>query len=894
MTVETTGLPAVTDRRYSFMHDTFHPGQRWISESEPELGLGAITRVTDRRVTAVFGATGQMREYSRAHAPLRRVKFRSGDTIKDHSGSQFVVESVSERGGLIFYGFGPREVCETELSDSISFNKPEERLLAGQLDAPRVFDLRVAALEHQHRRRKSTVRGFVGGRIDLIPHQLYIASEVAGRLAPRVLLADEVGLGKTIEACLIVHRLILTGRAQRVLVIVPDSLVHQWFVELLRRFNLWFSIFDEERCQAIQILNPAQNPFLDDQLIVCSLNLFIKNERRAEQAVAAGWDIVVVDEAHHLAWSPEKVSPEYAFVETLGRKTPGLLLLTATPEQLGMASHFARLRLLDPDRFYDLHEFIKEEQQYQDVARRAENLLDVKTLNELLDRHGTGRVRFRNTRATITGFPRRVARLAPLEAHASKAPLLDWLASLLLSIEPDKVLLICRTQAKVSAIDAGLRQRIKNVKIAVFHEGLSLVQRDRNAAWFGEEHGARILICSEIGSEGRNFQFAHHLVLFDLPLDPELLEQRIGRLDRIGQTNEIQVHVPFVAGSGQEVLARWYHEGLNAFEKNLQGGSELLDRFGARVYELSQRFHKTEKTSRAKLSVLIEETKAAHMEITTRLQQGRDRLLELNSFRPEAAATLVDEIRRQDQEASLDEFMLSVFDHYSIHIDELALRTYRLGSAGVLADSFPGLPAEGLSVTADRQRALAREDVQFLTWDHPLVTGALDLVLGSEKGNSSFAHWPDAKTSGLYLEAIYVLECIAPPHLNVDRFLPPTPLRLLVDHQRMEIGITPRDLKSADQPEMPEDLLPDLLEGTYELATKRVAGIVDAARREMAAQLGHEIARLQELQKVNRTVRTEEIELLVEQRRALDEHLQNARLRLDAVRLIQRGVMSSD
>src|SRR5205085_10271824 len=129
--------------------------------------------------------------------------------------------------------------------------------------------------------------------------------------------------------------------------------------------------------------------------------------------------------------------------------------------------------------------------------------------------------------------------------------------------DPEKVLLICRTAETVAAIEAALRKRVR-IELGVFHEGLTLVQRDRNAAWFAEPEGARILLCSEIGSEGRNFQFAHHLVLFDLPVDPELLEQRIGRLDRIGQTTEIQVHVPFVAGSGLEVLVRWYHDALNA------------------------------------------------------------------------------------------------------------------------------------------------------------------------------------------------------------------------------------------------------------------------------------------------------------------------------------------
>ena len=294
------------------MLNTFQNGQRWISESEPELGLGLVRRVTARTVTIAFGASEETREYALDNAPLRRVRFRVGDALQSRAGNKLVVQSITERHGLVVYHGEGVALSETELSDALSFNKPEERLLAGQLDAPEVFDLRVAALEQQHRRRLSPVRGFVGGRIDLIPHQLFIASEVAGRLVPRVLLADEVGLGKTIEACLILHRLILTGRAQRVLILVPDSLVHQWFVELLRRFNLWFHIFDEDRCEALEATDPEVNPFLDDQLVLASIRLFTGNERRVQQALAAGWDLLVVDEAHHLGWSPEQVSPEYA------------------------------------------------------------------------------------------------------------------------------------------------------------------------------------------------------------------------------------------------------------------------------------------------------------------------------------------------------------------------------------------------------------------------------------------------------------------------------------------------------------------------------------------------------------------------------------------------------
>jgi ATP-dependent helicase HepA len=344
-------------------------------------------------------------------------------------------------------------------------------------------------------------------------------------------------------------------------------------------------------------------------------------------------------------------------------------------------------------------------------------------------------------------------------------------------------------------------------------------------------------------------------VLFDLPLDPELLEQRIGRLDRIGQKAEIDVYVPFVVGTGQEVLARWYHEGLNAFEVNLQGGRELLEQFGARVYELSQRFSKGGAKARLDLERLIEDTRAAHRDITARLHEGRDRLLELNSFRPAIAGSLVREIQEQDDNPLLDEFMLRVFDQYSIDVEEIAPRTYKLGSAGVFADSFPGLPAEGVTVTSDRKRALVREDVQFLTWDHPLVTGALDLLLGSEKGNCSLVESED----GLSMEAVYVLECVAPPHLHIDRFLPPTPVRGVVEGE---------DFRGAE-----------------EMARVQVASIVDAARAEMMKTLNQEIVRLEALRSVNPSVRPEEIELLKEHRRLLDVHLNGARLRLDALRV---------
>src|SRR6185437_2735686 len=233
----------------------------------------------------------------------------------------------------------------------------------------------------------------------------------AARRPPRVLLADEVGLGKTIEAGMIVARQLATGRAARVLLLLPDTLVYQWFVELLRRFNLSFAIYDEERCEALDLpldgATAPANPFEDEQLVIADFAFLEANPKRAQQLLDAPWDLLVVDEAHHLAWTPEAASPRYTLVERLAAKTPGVILLTATPEQLGRSGHFARLRLLDPQRYQDLDAYLAEAGRFEPLSHIAD---------KLMDGHGTGRAMFRNRRAGIGGFPKRVPQWQVLDA----------------------------------------------------------------------------------------------------------------------------------------------------------------------------------------------------------------------------------------------------------------------------------------------------------------------------------------------------------------------------------------------------------------------------------------------------------------------------------------------
>jgi len=944
----------------------FVPGQRWMSESEPELGLGTIGQTGGGRVQVEFTAAGETRTYAADQAPLKRVRFRAGDRIRTRAAKEFIVQEVVEQSGLLIYVGEKQQLTEAELSDRVSLQGPQERLFAGRFDSSKAFELRRRTLELLHRARKSPVRGFVGGRIDLIPHQLYIAQEVADRHAPRVMLSDEVGLGKTIEACLILHRLLLSGRANRILVLVPESLVHQWFVEMLRRFNVWLNIFDAERCASIEAGEPGANPFLDDQLVLTSIDFLAGDPRRSEQAVAAGWDVLVVDEAHHLEWSETVPSREYQVVEELSRKSQGLLLLTATPEQLGVESHFARLRLLDPDRYRDLKTFQGESKDYKATAELAAKLRDETKLSkqditslrrllthdsrleprlaeleqgslaaqhalleELLDLHGPGRVLFRNTRAGMKGFPKRTVRLAKLDPgpeaehwldrastefagdtgdtqlqagfDLAKDPRVLWFVKLLEQLEPQKVLLITRSIEKAEAIDAALRRHL-TVKTGIFHEGLTLLQRDRNAAWFAEPDGARLLICSEIGSEGRNFQFARHLVLFDLPLNPELLEQRIGRLDRIGQKADIQIHVPFLAQSPQEVLARWYHEGLNAFESNLEGGNELLHQFGRAVHDLALEFPVADHTiAGAELAGLLKKTKAARQEIRRILEQGRDRLLELNSFRPARAQNIISQIQEQDGQPDLENYLLDVLDHFGVHIEELAPHTWQLNPLGITTDSFPSMPAEGMIATCDRRRALSREDVGFLTWDHPMVTGAMELLLGAETGNCAFAVLPTANDRTLLLELIFVLEVIAASSLHADRFLSPTPVRVIISHKLVDVTETFPDAawqqklekgspyKLIENTDIARRTLPAMFTSATALAETRADKLRSSALTEMNHLLGREVERLQSLARVNDHVRPQEIELAKDQQRELAAILQNARPRLDSLRLIWKG-----
>ncbi len=939
----------------------FIPGQRWISNTESELGLGLILEVSFKRVTVLFLASDERRIYASDNAPLTRVSFAVGDIIESIDEEEITISRLIHKDGLIIYvgnnASGDEiHLEEIELNHHIQFNKPQDRLFTGQIDPSTWFLLRYETWQRLQQHQQSPVKGLMGGRTSLIPHQLYIAHESANRSAPRIMLADEVGLGKTIEAGLILHHRLLNGLTHRVLIIVPESLLHQWLVEMLRRFNLRFSVFDEARCLEelnIDGLNDTDtadenhNPFLTEQLILCSQSFFSNYPRRQQQALDAGWDMIIVDEAHHLEWSEQRASPEYQFIEQLSIQTPSLILLTATPEQLGKESHFARLRLLDPDRFYSFSAFVEEERLFEPVANAAKSLLAEQALNKedqqnlttllkddnvngllenlndplksvsarqsliniLLDHHGTGRILFRNSRQTVQGFPERERYGYNLSGQQNDTdlqqdPRFNWLvdklttsvnSSTTVSLRKQKALLICKHAQTAIDLEETLKNRA-GIASAVFHEGMSIIERDRAAAYFAdEESAARLLICSEIGSEGRNFQFVHHLILWDLPSNPDLLQQRIGRLDRIGQKHVIQIHIPYLENTQQHSLYRWYDEGLNAFRANNSAAQAVADQLHADLETVLQN------NKPADIDTLISKTQRLSADIEAQLHNGRDQLLELNSCRKELSDQLIDQLNTYEHEGALWPYMENIFECYGVDTEFHSAECFIIRPSDHMRVShFPSLSEDGMTITGNRQTALAREELQFLTWEHPLVTGAMDLVLSSETGNAAISviKHNELKAGQFLLECLFIVECSAPAELQIGRFLPHTPIRILINQHQHDLteSIAHHSLvesgKSFDKQQIIAFLNNQRLPITKLLATAELKAkadmqaLIDSATNTMLESLAAEIKRLVRLKKVNPTIKTEEIEHLKDMTMLAHENIQAAHLRLDAVRFI--------
>ncbi|MFV1983766.1 MAG: RNA polymerase-associated protein RapA [Thiohalomonadales bacterium] len=967
--------------------NNFVIGQRWISETESDLGLGTIIEVEQRTVTVNFSSCDETRTYALANPPLARIIFKKDDEIQDLEQRDLIIRELKitdekyqylvedETGNQIW-------IEESQINHHTKLNNVTDRLFTGQIDTEKWFALRYRTLAFKHTIEQSSTYGLSGARIDLIPHQLYIASEVSNRFSPRVLLADEVGLGKTIEACLILHQQYLIESVQKILIIVPEALIHQWLVELLRRVNLRFSLLDEQRCLGIEENNPEINPFDTEHLVLCSLEQFSENPKRAQQIISCSWDMLIVDEAHHLFWSEQEPSPEYLLIDVLAKIASSVLLLTATPEQLGQSGHFARLRLLDPIRYHDLNKFIKEESTYFEIVEVINKILNateitnadcknlqqqfsdaslISSLNKyqeyeksgkltkefidplidkLIDQHGTGRCLFRNSRYGVKGFPDRILHAIALDnpvqykntvsnqtinnisdtnldilnnqypdmaysfsEHSEQLPWwqfdprINYLYETIRRLKPNKILIICAHKDTAKDIKLALKTRY-GITLAMFHEDMSIIKRDKSAAFFADPlSGSQALVCSEIGSEGRNFQFSHHLILFDLPLIPDLLEQRIGRLDRIGQQHDVEIHALYLKNTTQEYLFRWYNEGLNAFITTCPAGQNIYNEF----YDDLSNVLSLNDQDKTQLDNLINDTNLKLQELNLSLQTGRDRLLELNSHRKHISTKIINSINKNSRPEELQEYMEHVFGCYGVDFEDHSLNQFIIRPSDHMHTAhFPLLPADGKTITFDRTTALNHEDVDYITWEHPMVTAIIEMISGTELGNTavSLIKHKAIKSGSLLVECLFVIEYTAPKFHKMDQYFPKKQIHIVIDNNAKDISLlfSNQDIYLSHEPVSKaaanqliismSKLINTLLEQSNTLANSQLTNILTTTHEKVNTKMNFEIDRLTTLKKLNPNIRDDEIEFCQKTKNKMHDYINNAKLRLDAARIL--------
>ncbi|MGE5549548.1 MAG: DEAD/DEAH box helicase [Bacteroidota bacterium] len=438
------------------------------------------------------------------------------------------------------------------------------------------------------------------------PHQLETALRVLKQMGGRAILADEVGLGKTIEAGLIIKEYILRGMVRRFLILVPASLCMQWSAELQEKFAL------------TTVIAKRSFEFSHYDYVIASLDTAKRPDNR-EEILRRPFDLLVVDEAHKLK---NTTTQNWQFVNGLPKRF--FLLLTATPLQNDLKELFNLITLLRPGQLGTYRSF---KRRFVEDKHRPKNAGELKGL--------LAEVMVRNRRsAAIQLPPRRVenvilepiaaerdlylgvtefvreeyrrtkgmANLLPLitlqrevcsssfaaavtlykmcagtnlEHHARLLELLDLAQRIKENAKMQQVLaILARADDKVIifteflATQAAIRHRLAQAGFTSlpFDGHMSGSKKDYMRCLFRDQPGCRVMVCTESGGEGLNFQFCHTLINYDLPWNPMRLEQRIGRVHRLGQVHPVTIYNLSTAGTVEAHLLVLLKEKLAMFQ----------------------------------------------------------------------------------------------------------------------------------------------------------------------------------------------------------------------------------------------------------------------------------------------------------------------------------------
>jgi ATP-dependent helicase HepA len=734
----------------------------------PELGIGRVTGVETRALVVEFPRSGTRLRLAAGTDALIPVDLSPGRPVRIIETREETTVAARLPDGTVQLANGRTASSHTlwplELEGALL-----ERLALGDVDDLEDFLIRLDILHLLTLREADGLGSFLGGRVRLFPHQLYVAERASARDPVRWLLADEVGLGKTIEAALILNRLVHAGKIDRCLVVVPEALTVQWLGELWRKYHQVFTLLDAARLADVaRDFGPDFNPFEVHRRVVMAIDMLVERPQLSDLAVRAGIDLLVVDEAQRLrrpaghpgdpAW--RAIAPIAAF----GRH---VLLLSATPLEDDAHGFFRMLQLLRPEEFPEDVSFesrlasgtplppCTSSTRRTDIGGLPPRIGTAITID-----HPAKWLRRETVEAVVRGMPapHAVARRQKIDrvrrALASGAalaavlgpdegeirqqaqemdagdPRLEWL----LSQAPrwrnggEKTLVFVAHRETLEMLRTALSHRAQ-LATGVFHEDLSPAQRDTEVARFREPEGPSLLVSTEAGGEGRNFEFCRRLVLFDLPWKPSVVEQRIGRLDRIGRRIPVDiVYFRPPTGIGADVVRLF--ETLGLFREPLAGLEPQLVHVEGAIEELA--LDPAASLPAQRFDELVGDAHAAR----TRIREAAYQQLHRDPYRAGMAAAILARVPAE-LDALNEDVVVRACARLGFTIERpRGHRTFaiEIGSES-LVDGLPGVSG-GTSYlgTFDREEAVERETIDFFASGHPLVEGI-------------FAHY-DEGTSG--------------------------------------------------------------------------------------------------------------------------------------------------
>ncbi len=705
----------------------WRPGLKLRHPWNPDLGTGMVVGVDGRFVTVHFPGADETLTLSPEDSGLEPLVMAPGTQALLLSSDETVtIAEATPAGYRLTDG---REVDDAELWPDTPIETPLDLLIAGRLGSREDLRHRLAGLKLIETLEGDELGALVGGRITHYPHQLWTAARILEDRRARWLLADQVGLGKTVVAAMVLAALIRTERAERALVIAPETLVVQWLGELWRKFHQVFVLLDAERMDCVRRdFGVEANPFEVHRQTVVSMELLASSSALKDALQRSRPDIVIVDEAHRLA--------AQGIFEAVGARVQEArhtLLLTATPLQADPAGLWRLLHCLHPEAYPDLDSW---------TMALAAGEPEIPAASAV-------------RREDIGGLPPRAPRFVELPGptpNLEDDPRVAWLCAeaprwraasekaLVFVAEAEQVaplraLLERRTGTRVHAFEAGMDPGARDIEVAVFRAS-----------------PAPLIICSDAASEGRNFQFCARMVHFSLPDDPVVLEQRIGRLDRIGRDRPVEIvvfHHPGPAGARARVFEGLglLHEPAEGWDPGLPVAREALQRPG-----------------QADAEAILDEVARARTRSTCTPLRARYP----DSYRAEEGARILAALPA-DVESRTEDFCLTALDLLGVEVvekeapgrDEAYQYFVELDAEGGAA--IPGVaPGARFLGTFERDLAVEREELDFFGAGHALVDGLLLDLRDGPRGRATILELPMGSATpregllGLFVEGPFL------------------------------------------------------------------------------------------------------------------------------------------